>query len=51
MDEIVHIDDYRPHCTATIICSACGHKWVAVYPENTNSLECPSCREWVTNDD
>lgn len=47
MGTVTNIDEARPHSTATITCSDCGHKWVAVYPAGTKSLECPSCHNAV----
>jgi len=26
-----------------IECTICTHKWVAVYADNTDKLECPNC--------
>ncbi len=36
-----------PHEVAEMMCWECGHRWIAVYPEQTplNHLQCPNCRE------
>ena len=47
MGTVTDIDDARPHTTATIICSDCGYKWIAVYPTGADVLECPGCHNAV----
>lgn len=44
---VTDIDAGRPHATTSIMCSACGHQWVAVYPVETMALECPGCHDAV----
>jgi len=48
-NKIIDIDSARPHITNSIECKECNHKWVAVYPERTNHLECPNCHEFVND--
>ncbi len=41
------LDDQRPHWQAIAVCSTCGYKWVAVYPDAVKSkLECLLCGEF-----
>jgi len=40
---IIKLDDHRPHVTGSVRCHKCKHEWVAVAPEGTMNLECPSC--------
>jgi hypothetical protein len=44
-DDVVSIDEYRPHETGGAGCLACGHEWVAVVPvmRDAGLLECPRC--------
>ena len=41
-NNIVNIDDYRPHEVSELICLKCFHRWIGVYPEYTllKDLEC-----------
>jgi predicted RNA-binding Zn-ribbon protein involved in translation (DUF1610 family) len=32
-----------PWFTATVLCLACGHRWVAVYDGTPERFECPPC--------
>ena len=45
-NNIINLDDKRPHKTDSVICLSCLHDWQAVYLENTdiNNLECPNCK-------
>ena len=47
MSDIVNIDDYRPHMVQEVKCNHCGYEWVAVFPEDTEKLECPKCAKKV----
>jgi len=42
-DNIVTLNDYRPHITAYVACLECGKDWFAVAPADTVASECPSC--------
>jgi len=46
MNNIVKMDDYRPHITGNALCLQCGHRWVAVAPTGTIELECSKCKTW-----
>jgi hypothetical protein len=39
---ITQIDEYRPHCTAEVVCLKCLKRWIAVWPLKTplKILEC-----------
>lgn len=41
------INEAKPHMETSVLCGRCGHKWVAVHPETTYTLECPGCHGWV----
>lgn len=43
-DNIVSLDDYRPHQSTYVACIDCGKDWVAVAPAETEAFECPKCR-------
>jgi hypothetical protein len=43
---IVHLDDFRPHYSASVECG-CGYRWQAVYPEDATKLECAKCGAFV----
>lgn len=43
MQNIVTLDDYRPHRADYVACMACGKDWTAVYPHTVQALECPEC--------
>lgn len=42
-DNIVNLDDHRPHVTAYVACLGCGKDWIAVSPANTQHFQCPAC--------
>ena len=44
-DNIVNIDDHRPHQVTYVACLVCGHDWVAVAPTDTLHFQCPSCQK------
>lgn len=35
--------DNEKWCTAPVECPLCTREWVAVYPQGTPKLECPTC--------
>lgn len=45
MSDIVDITKNLPHKVSEVICVKCGHRWVAVRPEDSKlrDLECPNC--------
>jgi hypothetical protein len=42
-DNIVNLDDHRPHQTSYVACLDCGKDWVAVAPVDTVHFQCPDC--------
>ena len=42
-DNIISLDDYRPHMTAYVACLECAKDWIAVAPADTLHFECPVC--------
>lgn len=44
-DNVVNLDDHRPHMTAYVACLECGKDWVAVAPADTVIFRCPDCGE------
>jgi hypothetical protein len=42
-DNIIHLDDHRPHQTSYVACLDCGKDWIAVAPADTLHFECPAC--------
>lgn len=43
MDNILHLDHFRPHQTAYVACMKCAHDWVAVFQPGAQPLECGKC--------
>jgi hypothetical protein len=42
-DNIVSLNDYRPHQSTYVACLDCGTDWVAVAPADVLHFECPKC--------
>ena len=42
-DNIVNLDDHRPHMTAYVACLECAKDWIAVAPADTVIFRCPEC--------
>lgn len=42
-DNIVSLNEHRPHIGGEARCLTCKHEWVAVAPAGTSQLECPEC--------
>jgi hypothetical protein len=42
-DNVIRLDDHRPHVTAYVACLECGKDWIAVAPAGTLHFECPEC--------
>jgi len=42
-DNIINLDDHRPHVAAYVACLDCGKDWIAVAPADTLHFECPDC--------
>jgi hypothetical protein len=42
-DNIINLDDHRPHLSAYVACLKCGKDWFAVAPADTLHFECPAC--------
>jgi hypothetical protein len=42
-DNIINIDDHRPHITAYVACLKCAKDWIAVAPADTVVFFCPDC--------
>ena len=43
MDNIINLNDRRPHVGKYVACMDCGHDWATEAPDGTTSFECPSC--------
>ena len=45
MSVIYDFNEYIQHKVSEVICVKCGHRWIAVRPEDTKlrELECPNC--------
>ena len=43
MDNIINIDDRRPHVSKYVACMDCGSDWEAVAPAGTTAFKCFSC--------
>lgn len=46
MDNVVRLDDHRPHLTGEATCLSCDFKWVSAAPLGTSELKCPSCKTY-----
>jgi ribosomal protein S27E len=44
-ENIIELDDYRPHCTSYVACIECGKDHVVVHLPDTKVMECASCGE------
>ena len=42
-DNIIDLNDRRPHVSKYVACMDCGHDWAAAAPVGTTCFECPSC--------
>lgn len=42
-NNVINLDDHRPHEAHYVACMACGKDWVAVAPAGVTNLECPEC--------
>ena len=42
-DNVINLDDHRPHQSTYVACLVCGKDWVAVAPADTVHFECPVC--------
>lgn len=42
-ENIINLDDHRPHLSAYVACLECGKDWFAVAPADTLHFECPAC--------
>ena len=42
-NNVVNIDDYRPHFSGEAFCTDCNYRWYAVAPVDVIKLECPKC--------
>jgi len=44
-NNVVRLDDFRPHVCFEAMCIACSHRWQAVAPDVTilADIECPAC--------
>ena len=42
-DNIVNLDDHRPHMTAYVACLDCAKDWIAVAPADTVIFRCFNC--------
>ena len=50
-DNIVKLDEYRPHEVSELICLKCSHRWIAVYPEELllKNIECKCGKKRICN--
>jgi hypothetical protein len=44
-ENIVNLDDHRPHQASYVACLECGKDWIAVAPVDTVHFECPECNK------
>ena len=42
-DNVINLDDHRPHMSAYVACLKCAKDWFAVAPADTVHFECPAC--------
>jgi DNA-directed RNA polymerase subunit RPC12/RpoP len=42
-NNVLILDEHRPHMTAYVACLDCGKDWIAVAPADTLHFECPEC--------
>ena len=40
---VTDINDRSPHVYGKATCAGCGYVWIAVAPEGTLDVKCPSC--------
>ena len=42
-NKVIDIEANLPHLVCEVMCLKCGHRWIAVFPEQTwlKDLECP----------
>lgn len=43
-DNIINLDEHRPHQASYVACLDCGKDWMAVAPVDTVHFECPKCK-------
>ena len=43
MNNVVNIEDHRPHISGEAVCTACASRWQAAAPVGVWRLECPGC--------
>ena len=43
----IDFDELTPHTVQEVVCLKCLHRWIAVYPQQTQlkDLQCPNCGE------
>jgi len=46
MNNVINLQEHKPHLSGNAKCLACDYKWVAVAPIGTVDLECPECGTW-----
>jgi len=42
-DNLINLDEHRPHITAYVACIDCAKDWIAVAPADTLHFNCPEC--------
>lgn len=42
-ENIINLDDHRPHMSAYVACLECAKDWIAVAPADTVIFCCPDC--------
>ena len=48
-DNVVDLQDYKPHCAGPFRCAQCGHEWIGVAPiplDKDQGLQCPNCKRF-----
>lgn len=45
VDNVIRLDEHRPHEARYVACMKCAHDWVAVFPVGVPVLECSACGE------
>ena len=44
-DNVITLNDHRPHQSTYVACLVCGKDWVAVAPADTLHFMCPACQK------
>lgn len=44
-ENVINLNDHRPHMTAYVACLECAKDWIAVAPADTVIFCCPDCNK------